>query len=225
MHEITISNISKKYKHTQALENVSLTINENDILAIIGSNGSGKSTLLGCILNLINLTSGKIDYNFSPSFSAILSKPLFLDYLSASDNIKLSLLERNMPMINIEHWLDKYGLSKLGGKKVKKFSTGMKQRLSLSMVMLQNTDVYVFDEPINGFDQESKDLFQDNVISINKMNKIIIIAGHDFSFMEKIANKFLLLDHGKVVFCGSKVEVISKFNNIENLYYQKNENQ
>ena len=223
MKEINLINISKKYRNTLALDNVSITIKSNDILGIIGSNGSGKSTLLGSILNLITLTSGKIEYNFTPTFSAILSKPLFLDYLSASDIIKLSLLESNLPMIDIEDWLTKYGLGKLGTKKAKKFSTGMKQRLSLAISMLQNADIFAFDEPINGFDLESKELFLNNINLIKDENKIILIAGHDFTFMEKIANKFLLLNHGKVVFYGSIEEVKSKFINIENLYNLKNE--
>lgn len=186
--KIEVKNINKKFKNGFELKDVSILLESGKIYGIIGRNGSGKSVFLKILCSFYLPDSGKIlqdgyDYiknnDFPKSTRAMIENPSFIDSLTGFENLKL-LAEINkkinnekilstMKDINIYDQRDKlYG----------EYSLGMKQKLGLVQVLMEDPDVLILDEPFNGLDEESVVQIKKILIHEKKKGKIILITSH-----------------------------------------------
>lgn len=194
MAEIKINELTKIYdfgfKKNIVFEKINLIFDSDKIHFLIGPNGSGKSTLIKCILNLIDykgeilISSNKIAY--SPE------KLIMPDYLTVNQFLKTLLIAKHQNEENIQEkislYLNYFGIKKYENTNLVKLSKGTKQKINLLQAILEQADIYIFDEPLSGLDKESKKTFKQIICDLKKQDKLIIISTHhleDYRFRNK----------------------------------------
>lgn len=194
MAEIKINELTKIYdfgfKKNIVFEKINLIFNSDKIHFLIGPNGSGKSTLIKCILNLIDykgeilISSNKIAY--SPE------KLIMPDYLTVNQFLKTLLIAKHQNEENIQEkislYLNYFGIKKYENTNLVKLSKGTKQKINILQAILEQADIYIFDEPLSGLDKESKKTFKQIICDLKKQDKLIIISTHhleDYRFRNK----------------------------------------
>lgn len=183
---IQIKNVYKRFKDISILENVSIDFKEGKIYGIIGPNGSGKSVLLKMICGFYEPTSGEILFDgknvikekgFPPDTRAMIEKPTFLSDVSGMNNLKLlASIQNKIDDTDIEKTMNLVGLDPSDKKHYSKYSLGMKQKLNIAQVLMENPKIMILDEPFNALDQESAERIRKVFIEEKKKKKIIIIA-------------------------------------------------
>lgn len=164
MSEIIIENLSKTIKNNKILDNVNLTFESGHVYGLVGRNGSGKTMLLRAICGLIFPDSGKViidgkqlhkDISFPESCGIIIENTDLLPNFSAFDNLKMLSEIKNTANDNmIKSAIKSVGLAPDSKKKVKTFSLGMKQRLSIAQALFEDPDILLLDEPTNALDED-----------------------------------------------------------------------
>ena len=157
MSILSVKNLSKTYQHFKALDNLSFEVQRGQIYGLLGPNGAGKSTTMRCLLTLIKPDAGDISYfekklnenrrEILNKVGYLIEKPDFYSYLSAYNNLKL-LSKYSINKIDdktIRGLIEKVGLKGRENDAVKKYSHGMKQRLGLAQVLLNNPDLIILD--------------------------------------------------------------------------------
>ena len=211
MSTLKINNLSKKFQTNDfySLENVNLEINAGDIVGLVGKNGAGKSTLLKLIAKSYIPTSGTIEYNGNNIFNndyilkdvGIMIEPVFYSYMTVKENLEFYLEVHGKQEFkkNIDDILELVDLSKKKNNKPENFSFGMKQRLSLAIVLVDEPDFLILDEPFVGLDpygvQELLEILQSWV---QERSISMIISSHQLSELESICNRFVMLEDGKM---------------------------
>lgn len=202
-------NVVKKYQNNIVLDNVNIKINKGDIYGLVGRNGAGKSTLMNVISSLTVKDAGNV-YLFGKEISqsrdsknrmgCMIESPAFYPNLSAYDNLKYyCILKGIIDRHKIEEVLEKVKLNNTGKKKFKQFSLGMKQRLGIALVILNNPDFIILDEPINGLDPLGISEIRETLLQLQQENITILISSHILSELYLVANKFGILEGGKIV--------------------------
>ncbi len=206
---IEISNATKKYKETTALNKISLIIEKNKITGLIGRNGSGKTVLLKCICGLVSLTSGSItiqvkklgaDIEKPDNIGAIIENPGFLNEFSGYKNLEfLASIHHKIGKKDILKTLELVGLDSKSKKKVGKYSLGMKQRLGIAQAVMENPEILIFDEPTNGLDNNGVKEFRKLILQLKSEGKTIVMASHNASDIEMLCDIVYELDGGILI--------------------------
>ena len=212
MYIIETKDITKKYGKYQVLNKLSVHIKENSIYGLIGKNGAGKTTLIRIICGLQDPTNGtyfinKIDNKAKDislvrkKIGAIIEHPSIYEEMNAKDNIicqmKLVGLTNYQDVSKI---LDVVGLSNVGNKKVRYYSLGMKQRLGIALALVNNPNILILDEPINGLDPEGIIEIRELILKLNKEKHItILISSHYLDELSKVATHYGFIDKGRII--------------------------
>ena len=195
-----ITNLDIKLTDKYILKNVSTEIKKNITTVISGKNGSGKSTLLRTINDLIKPISGELVRNFNSPIPMLFQNPVLFDNTVKYNFEILSKIKNTKPNLS---WYNKFNLKKIKYNSIKKISKGERQKLSLSRLMSFDQEVIFMDEPNQNLDIESDKKFIDLILEEKKNNKTIICILHDLKLAKYIADDFILLDNGKIVYDGS----------------------
>ena len=204
-------NLNKKFGKNQVLDNVSLEIQEGDILGFIGPNGAGKTTTIKLILGLQSITEGKVSingYDIEKQFTkaiekvgAIVENPDLYMYLSGYENLKL--IANMYPGINQARIDEVVKLVKLENRikdKVSKYSLGMRQRLGIAQAILHKPNLLILDEPTNGLDPEGMKEMRDLLVELAKQEKMaILISSHNLAELDNLCNKVCIIKNGKII--------------------------
>jgi ABC-type multidrug transport system ATPase subunit len=205
-----ITGLSKSFRDVQAVDNLSLTVYENDIYGFLGPNGSGKSTSIRMLLSLIRPDEGDIEVfglnlrnnrmKILRQIGAFVEKADFYEYLSARKN--LEILARysgyNNSANRIMEVLELVGLFKRSESKVKTFSKGMKQRLGIAQALLHKPRLLVLDEPASGLDPSGMRDIRQLIRFLNEEQNItIILSSHNLQEIELIARRMIIINNGK----------------------------
>ncbi len=184
---ININKLSKKFKDNLIFENVNLTFKTGKIYGIVGQNGTGKSVFLKILCGFYYPTSGEVLYDnknylsnnlFPPEVRSSIEKPSFFPELTAYENLKLlSNIQNKITDNEILNALKIVNLENNKRKKYSEFSLGMKQKLAIASVIMENPKVIILDEAFNGIDETSVIKIQEYLKTLKK-NKIIIVASH-----------------------------------------------
>jgi len=202
--KIEVKNLSKKFKNEVVLENINLCFEENHIYGLIGKNGSGKSVFLKMLCGLYKPTSGEILFDgencilknsFPKDTRAIIEKPEFIPDLSGFENLKLlAQIQKKISDKEINDTLKLVNLYEERNKKFYKYSQGMKQKLGLAQVLMENPKIMILDEPFNGIEEESSNKLR-NLLKEIKKDKIIIIASHYKEDLENIVDEIYKVEN------------------------------
>lgn len=200
---LTIKNLSKTYYTKEneivAIEDISLEVKENSIVAIVGPSGCGKSTLLNIIGNLEKKTTGELNFDHNKNkIGYMFQTDCLFPWLTIIDNCLLGLKIKNeltkenkQYVINL---LTNYGLKDFMNTYPNNLSGGMKQRVALIRTLATNPDLLLLDEPFSALDFETKQLISDDVYKIiKKEKKTTIIITHDIEEAIAFADKVIVL--------------------------------
>jgi ABC-type multidrug transport system ATPase subunit len=208
---LEIKNLTKKYGSFTALDGLSLTL-DHGVYGILGANGAGKTTFLNLLTDNIKRTSGDILYDgkeilsmgrdfrrkvgYTPQLLGIyedFSARKFLHYIGALKGMKHKECK-----LQTEETLQLVALSKYAHKRLGSFSGGMRQRVLLAAALLDNPEILILDEPTSGLDPEERIRLRDHIAAIAK-DRTVLLATHVVVDIEIIAQKVILMSHGKLI--------------------------
>lgn len=207
---LSIQNLHKKYGKIHAVNNLSFEIEKGNVYGILGPNGSGKSTTLGIILNVVNKTSGNFFW-FNGNLSthqalkkvgAIIERPNFYPYMTATQNLKLICKIKNVPSAKIDEKLQIVNLFERRNSKFDTFSLGMKQRLAIASALLNDPEILILDEPTNGLDPQGIHEIREIIKKIAANGTTILLASHLLDEVEKVCTHVLVIRNGVKLYAG-----------------------
>ena len=196
---IKTDKLSKQFKNTIALNQVSLSIPTGAIYGLIGNNGAGKTTLMSIFATLQKPTSGTIKRTKDLKIGALIESPAFYPMLSAYENLKYQKKLLGATDTDIKQLLSLVGLSD-SRKAVRNYSLGMKQRLGVAMALVGNPDFLILDEPLNGLDPDGIRDMRLLIVELNqKYGKTILISSHVLGELQKISTHYGFLKNGTLI--------------------------
>lgn len=205
---IKLRDISKKRGQTEIINHLNMTVYQKDIYGFIGQNGAGKSTTMKIIMSLIKETQGQLELFDSldnqinrSRIGAIIENPAFYPYMTAYENLKYYVQYKGIVEINsIEKVLKMVGLENVRKKKYKNYSLGMKQRLGLALALINNPDLLILDEPLNGLDPQGIVELREILSHLNKKYGItMLISSHILDELEMIATRYGFIHQGQMI--------------------------
>lgn len=224
MNLIEFKSVTKTFGRFKAVDNLSFQIGQGCVCGILGPNGSGKTTTLNLLVSVLKPAQGEVRINPSMTTSQRIGfvperMPLF-DHFSALRNIKITALIKQVSEKEIEKQLAFVGLSDHAGKKVRTFSFGMRQRLSVAMALLGDPGILILDEPTNGLDPEGIVTVRDLILNLSEKGLTIIVASHLLSEIEKVCSKLIVIKGGRCIFDGDAHRLIGEYGDLESAYFR-----
>ena len=206
--KIEIKNVTKKIDKEMVLNDISLSLNSGTIYGLVGRNGSGKSMLLKTICGFAKPDKGYVIVNgediyknntFPKNTAALIERPNYLPELTGFENLKmLASINKKIDDTEILNTLKKVNLLDEKDKKFKKYSLGMKQKLGIAQVLMENPDIMILDEPFNGLEEESANKIRKILLEEKEKGKLIIIATHIKEDIDELCNVIFHIDKGKI---------------------------
>jgi len=197
-----------------ALKNINMSVEEGEIIGVIGRNGSGKSTLLSIIAGTLPVSEGEIIVNGKVSALLTLGAG-FQDEFTGRENIYLNATLLGMKKREIEDkFMDIVELSELGdfiNAPLGSYSAGMKMRLGFSIVVHKDFDILVTDEIITVGDMSFQKKCFEKMADFKRQDKSMVIATQDMSIMERFCDRVFLLEDGRIICNGVPTEVIEQY--------------
>lgn len=219
---LELNNLTKVFGKITAVDSLSFSVNKGDIYGILGPNGSGKSTTLGMVLNVVNPTSGSWKWfgeepqqEHLKRIGAIIERPNFYPYLTATQNLKIVAKIKNANPNNIEHKLRTVGLFDRKDSVFSTYSLGMKQRLAIAAALLNDPEILILDEPTNGLDPQGIRDIRDIIRQIATGGTTILLASHLLDEVEKVCSHVVVIKNGKKLYSGKVDEMTASYGYIE----------
>ncbi|HGG0418028.1 ABC transporter ATP-binding protein [Clostridium botulinum] len=225
MNKLEIKNLNKRFGVKKATDDITITL-ENGVYGLLGPNGSGKTTLMKQITTLLTPDSGEIIFNgknvkenedeyrgyigyLPQDFEAYknFSAKEFLSYMAA-----LKGLDKGQAKDKIDELLHLVGLYDVRNKKVGKFSGGMKRRVGIAQVLLNDPKIMVLDEPTAGLDPQERSRFRNLIADISR-DKIIILSTHIISDIESVAKETIMIKNGALLMQGTHEDILRGMKN------------
>ncbi|WFR60280.1 lantibiotic protection ABC transporter ATP-binding protein [Anaerocolumna sp. AGMB13025] len=204
---IKTNNISKKFKKTYAIKELSMSVRKNSVYGLLGPNGAGKSTLLKMITGIIRPTSGQILFNNHSwtrkdliNIGSLIESPPLYENLTAYENIKV---RGTLMGISEDKWIDvlqKMDLMNTKNKKTAEFSLGMKQRLGIALALLNNPQLLILDEPTNGLDPFGIEELRSMIKTFADSGISVIISSHILSEVQQVVDDIGIIYNGSLLY-------------------------
>ncbi len=236
---ITVENLSKKYSSIEAVKNLNFTINENEILALLGPNGCGKTTTIAMMLGLLKPTSGRVlihGQDIEKNRISLLHKMNFISpyielpkKLTVKENLIVygNLYGIKKIETRIEYLVEKLRLSEFIYKKTGELSSGQKNRVSLAKALINEPSVLFLDEPTASLDPETGDFVRSFIEKISSEKKMsILLASHNMNEVKRLCKKVLMMKNGLIIDEGTPDNLINKHGkkNLEEVFLKLNRN-
>lgn len=203
---IEITNLCKSFKETKVLNDITIKIKKGNIIGIIGRNGSGKTVLFKCICGLVSPTKGTVkinnkilgkDMDIPDNIGVIIETPGFLPNYNGFKNLKfLAMIKNQISNEHIKDTIKLVGLNPDSKKHVGKYSLGMRQRLGIAQAIMENPDILILDEPMNGLDNDGVKDMRKLFLSLKEQGKTILLASHNKEDIEVLCDEVYMMDKG-----------------------------
>ncbi|MGN0695662.1 MAG: ATP-binding cassette domain-containing protein [Oscillospiraceae bacterium] len=216
---LTVKGLCKKYKHKTVLDHVDMTIRQGDIYGFVGKNGAGKTTLIRIISGLTDPSEGSFELFGAKSGSrdidsarkkvcTMVESPAIYPDLNARDNLKMQCLITNKPYSCIDELLSFVDLADTGSKRARDFSLGMRQRLGIAIALVNEPQLMLLDEPINGLDPEGIKQVRELLLKMHSEKKVtILISSHILTELSLFATRYGFIDGGVIVKEATREEI------------------
>ena len=205
---VRVENIWKKFGKETVLKDVSLRMEAGEICGIVGRNGSGKTVLMKCILGFLKPESGSVtvfgkriglDCDFASKTGMMIETPGFIDTESGSNNLRYLLrVRKKQPHIPIEALMEMVGLDAGSRKSVGKYSLGMRQRLGIAQAIMEEPELLVLDEPMNGLDNRGVEEIRSLLLSLRRRGTGILLASHNPLDIAALCDEVYEMDAGSL---------------------------
>lgn len=227
MLPIEVNNLTKVFRKFlnpgfKAVDAISFSMVQGEILGFLGPNGAGKTTAIKCILGLLFPTSGKtVILGSSPASRLVRNRIGYIpenpDYEDAFTPMEFlraysSMRNLNMPEREMHHLLERVGIPGWENTRIRNFSKGMRQRLSLALALQSKPDLYILDEPTGGLDPLARKEFRDIILEERDRGASVFLSSHLLSEVETICDRAIILSKGKKVAEGSLQELLTTDN-------------
>jgi ABC-2 type transport system ATP-binding protein len=240
---LEVKNIGKTYSSRlgpfKALEQISFDGHEGEVLGLLGPNGSGKTTIIKSIASLMEFDEGEIFINgkdnvkqrakILPDLGAVLDGNRNIYWrLTTLENINyfagIKGLDKNKIKDKIERLLEMLKLKEIRNKEVRLLSRGMKQKVAIACSLIHEPSLILLDEPTLGLDIEiSRDMEQWVRNFAKKEQKCILVTSHDMDFIEKVCDRVIIIQKGKIVYEGAVNEIKKKHASIKKIQVTLND--
>ena len=209
MSSIILKNVNKSIKGMPILQDINLNLEEGKIYGFIGVNGSGKSMLFRAISGLIKIDSGSIevfgekigkDVSFPSNLGILIDEGGFWNDLTAFENLKnLVAIKQKVDNETIRKTIERVGLNPDDKRTYRKFSLGMKQRLSIAQAIMESPNLLILDEPTNALDADGIELIYNILLEEKNKGTTILIASHNKEDIDNLSDKVFELYEGKII--------------------------
>lgn len=212
MHALEVKDLTKQFKDFIAVDNISFSLNQGEILGLLGPNGAGKTTTIQMLLGVLTPTSGKISYfgkNFINHREEILNK---VNFSTTYTNLPWNLtIKENLHFISylydisdrkkaVEGIIQIFRLKELENMEMSELSAGQLTRVNLAKAFINNPDVLLLDEPTASLDPEIAQYIRSFILSKRSEKKLsIIFTSHNMSEVEEVCDRILFINNGKIV--------------------------
>jgi len=233
---IAIDGLTKYYRDVKAVDGLTLSISESEVFGLLGPNGSGKTTTINCLTGLQKPTKGRIEVGgfdiqtegekargiigVSPQETAI------CPYLTGKENVQLFGALYSVPKKSldgrVDYVMEKVGLLDDAGRKVSKYSGGMKRRVSIAMALVTDPEIVLLDEPTVGMDPQSRRAVWDFIMELRDKGKTVVLTTHYMEEAEELCDRVGIIDHGRLIALGPPSELKAKHaaRNLEDVFIQ-----
>lgn len=228
MFRIDVQNLSKKFKDTVALDDVSFSVAEGEIFGFLGPSGAGKTTTINILTNQLKEDSGVVEIlgknpeQITPDDylkMGIMSDTVgFYEKMTVYKNLEFFARFYGVPMAKVDELLKRLDLYEDRNKKAKKISTGMRQRLLLIRAILHEPEIVFLDEPTSGMDPTLSQKVHQLLLELKAKGISIFLTTHNMQEATKLCDKISLLNKGKILEYGSPEEIISKYRVDDNVH-------
>lgn len=219
---LKVNGLTRKYGSKTALNNVTFSVEKGRIYGFIGENGAGKTTAIRAITGLSEVPEGTIELFGASDRKSILKARKKMGYLvehpilsmneTAQTNLRMQqILYGHKDEAKIKKTLERVGLGDVGRKKVKNFSLGMKQRLGIAMAIINDPEILILDEPVNGLDPMGMVAVREFLKSLcNEDGITIVISSHILAELYQLVTDYIIISHGEIIEQISKEELDKK---------------
>ncbi|CAM2731378.1 ABC transporter ATP-binding protein [Weissella confusa] len=206
---LQVSNINKSFGRVRALRDVSFSVARGAIIGLVGPNGAGKSTTMKVITGVTAPDVGEVKVagetvtmqhrHVLAKVGALIENPGLYAYMTGWDNLKLYAEVAGISDNKITEIVTQLGLIEFINKKVKTYSWGMKQRVGVALAMVNNPDLLLLDEPLNGMDPVSAEAVKAVLRDWRDAGKTILISSHTVRDLEGLVDDYIFIDRGEII--------------------------
>lgn len=212
---VKTSGLTKQYDDFYSVQNLDMLVRETSIYGFLGPNGAGKSTTLKMLLGLVHPTQGEIDLfgtQLTPksrlellkNVGSLIESPSYYGHLTAQENLKIYSTILDLPSRNIDEVLRIVRLDRQQGKKISKYSLGMKQRFGLASALLSFPKLLILDEPTNGLDPAGIQEMRELIRSLpQQYGMTVIVSSHLLSEIDQLVDDIGIIANGKMMYQGA----------------------
>ena len=214
--------LTKRYANRVAVNHLNIEVQQGDVFGFLGPNGAGKSTTIRMILHLVFPTEGDVEI-FGTSLNearhralqkvgAVVEKPAFYNHLSALRNLEiLGGLQKPVTRRRIMENLERVGLAERAGDPVRTYSHGMNQRLGLALILLNDPQLVILDEPTTGLDPQGMKEIRELILELSRDRGVtVFLSSHLLYEVELIANRMAIIHQGKLRVEGSVQDLLKR---------------
>ena len=206
---LQVSNINKSFGRVRALRDVSFSVARGTIIGLVGPNGAGKSTTMKVITGVTAPDAGEVKVagefvtmqhrHVLAKVGALIENPGLYAYMTGWDNLKLYAEVAGISDNKITEIVTQLGLVEFINKKVKTYSWGMKQRVRGALAMVNDPDLLLLDEPLNGMDPVSAETVKSVLRDWRDAGKTILISSHTVRDLEGLVDDYIFIDRGEII--------------------------
>ncbi|KPV47634.1 multidrug ABC transporter ATPase [Acidiplasma aeolicum] len=222
--EISMVNVSKKYRNFTALDNVSFNFSGKRAIGYLGPNGAGKTTTLKIMTNLLRPSQGTVELNginvnknpkkALESVGSMIETPVPYPYFTVKESLEfigeLRGIDKRTVDGKIDEYFDALKLPPLKNR-IGSLSKGQRQRVVFASVLVSDPDIVILDEPTSGLDPFERKIFRDFILKLKK-DKLVFFSSHILSEVSETCDDVIFLNHGKVLKIGNMGEITRSFN-------------
>ena len=219
---LSVHKLSKRFGKFTALDDVSITVQAGEIVGLLGPNGAGKSTLMKCIAGLLRPSSGTVQIGDAPARSSeangmlgyIPEVPSVYDLLTPWEHMQFTALAFDLHdwQPAAESILERFDLDDKRNSLAGELSKGMRQKILIGCALLHQPKLYLFDEPTVGLDPQAQRELTDEMRRLREEGAALLVSTHILAQIERLADRAVILNHGRIVAAGTLEELRQTYN-------------
>ncbi len=218
---LTVRDVTKTYATVRAVDGVSFAVRPGEIFALLGPNGAGKTSLVRMLLGILEADAGDIEYRLDPDGPVAWPEPADLGYLPEDRGLYRDIpilrtlvyfgvlrgMRRSAARAAALDWLGRMGLADRAGVKLDALSKGNQQKVQFISAVLHRPTFAVLDEPFSGLDPLNQEMFAKFIRGLRDEGMTVLLSAHQMQLVEKLADRVLLMNHGREVLSGTVDEL------------------